>query len=287
MGALDRYLQNPYGNAQTTDGQVQPQIDSSNAIVSLAAMMGPTPAEREAAERRMQKNQAQMAAWTGLFDGLRQLGNLYYTAKGAVPQKYDNPYSQVQQNYQQQRQLYNDMATYRRNYATSLYNLRRQMADDARRNKLADAQADYYNSREETARQKAELDKLKAVRVIKMQDGSLMKFDPASGTAEPLTEADPLYEEYMRSRINKNNRTNTGGGRSTNNGTYGYVKKRWMDANGVWHEERTPTTGERPGPQSPSTPPTPQQPKQESQRKETQTRKDTPAKQGKKKHVGW
>lgn len=202
MGVLDRYLQNPYGNAQTTDGQLQPQIDSSNAIVSLAAMMGPTPAEREAAERRMQKNQAQMAAWTGLFDGLRQLGNLYYTAKGAVSQKYDNPYSQVQQNYQQQRQLYNDMATYRRNYATSLYNLRRQMADDARRNKLADAQADYYNSREETARQKAELDKLKAVRVIKMQDGSLMKFDPVSGNLEQLSESDPLYVQYMQERIN-------------------------------------------------------------------------------------
>ena len=41
-----------------------------------------------------------MLAWTGLFDGLRQLGNLYFTSKGATPQQYtDKPYQQIQQNY--------------------------------------------------------------------------------------------------------------------------------------------------------------------------------------------
>lgn len=226
----------------------QPKVDSSNAIGSLAEILGPTPAEREAEERRLQKNRQQMLMWTGLFDGLRQLGNLYYTTKGAASQQFNSPYGVVNQEYQQQRQLYNDLANYRRNYATSLYNLRRQLNDDTRRNKLADAQANWYDSREEIARQKAELDKMKAARVIKMQDGSLIKFDPVSGTAEPLKEADPLYVEYKRSQINKNNRTGTGGSRrSKNNGTYGYTIRKHTDpATGDIVTTRTPTTGNEP-----------------------------------------
>lgn len=150
---------------------VMPQVDSANAMASLADLMGPTPVEREAAERKMQKSKAQMAAWAGLFDGLRQLGNLYYTTKGATPQRYtDNPYVGAEQNYQQQRQLYNDMANYRRQYAQGLYSLRRQMDDDARRNKLADAQANYYGTRDEVARLKAENDRLKAEAAVRSSD---------------------------------------------------------------------------------------------------------------------
>lgn len=254
----------PNPDVDPVTGQYKPAlpvIDTSNAIGSLAELLGPTPAEREAQELRRQQGKAKMQMWAGLFDGLRQLGNLYAATKGATPQRYtDNPYQQVEQMADAQRQREDALINYGRQYYASLYNMQRQLNDDKRRNLLAEAQANYYNTRDDMARQKAELDKLKAVRVIKMQDGSLMKFDPISGAAEPLSEADPLYVEYKRSQINKNNRTGTGGGGSRNNGTYGYEKRKWVDDNGVWHEERVPTTGTKPGPVQPQQPKEPKQP---------------------------
>lgn len=155
----------PEGFVQTPLDQQQqsyPVVDSSNAIGSLADLLGPTPAEREAQERRMMQNRQKMMAWTGLFDGLRHLGNLYYATKGATPQTLNNPYQLVDKEYQQQRNLYNDMVNYRRQYNTSLYNLRRQMEEDSRKNKLADAQAQWYSTRDEMARMKAENDRQRA-----------------------------------------------------------------------------------------------------------------------------
>ena len=140
----------------------QPQIDPNNAIGSLAEMLGPTPAEREARERRMLENRAKMSAWTGLFDGLRQLGNLYYTTKGATPQQLASPYQAIDNEINQQRAIADANDNYRRQYAQSLYNIRRQMSDDARRDMLAQAQSDYYGTRDEVARMKAENDRQKA-----------------------------------------------------------------------------------------------------------------------------
>jgi len=61
MGVLERYLQltqpQPGTNIsgyQTQQSQ-QPIIDTSNTIGSLAQLLGPTPAEREAQERRRQQ----------------------------------------------------------------------------------------------------------------------------------------------------------------------------------------------------------------------------------------
>jgi len=230
-----------------------PQVDTENAINSIAEMLGPTPAEREARERRALESRAKMSAWAGLFDGLRQFGNLYSVYKGATPQQLSSPYQAIDNEINQQRAIADANDNYRRQYATALYNFRRQMNDDARRNLLTQAQANYYDTRDEVARMKAEndrqkfeLDKLKAVKVIKQKDGSLMKFDPVSGNVEPLTEADPLYLEYVRSQINKNNRTNTGGGRGSggrNNGTYGYKTTTYYDDQGRKVTERVPTTG--------------------------------------------
>lgn len=187
--------------------QQMPQVDTSNAIQSLAQLMGPTPAEREAQERKLLENKRKMIAWTGLFDGLRQLGNLYYATKGATPQQYtDKPYQAIEQNYQQERQLQDYANRYSQAYAKQLFDWQQKMSDTERRNKIAEAQAKYYDTRDEMAKQKAELDKMKAVRVIKQKDGSLMKFDPVSGSIEPLSEADPLYVEYMNSRINATNK---------------------------------------------------------------------------------
>lgn len=204
-------LQNPpmsqYQQENGQQPQQMPQVDTSNAIQSMAQLMGPTPAEREAQERKLLDNKRKMIAWTGLFDGLRHLGNLYYASKGATPQQYtDNPYQQIERNYQQERQYQDALQRNRQAYAQQLYNLQRQADQDEIRKEAHQAQMKYYENRDEIARQKAELDKLKSVRVIKQKDGSLMKFDPVSGSIEPLTEADPLYVEYMNSRINATNK---------------------------------------------------------------------------------
>lgn len=198
-----------------------PKIDSNDVIGSLTGILGPSPEERAAEEQRLQEHRRKMHGWTALFNGLRHLSNLYYAAKGAPGQKLSDPHQQIEQQYQDERKRLADIHASDRNYYTSLWGLYRQINDEQRRNTLAEAQAQYYGTRDEMARQKAELDKLKAVRVIKQKDGSLLKFDPISGEAEPLTEADPLYQEYMRSQINKNNRMGTGrsGGGGRSNGS--------------------------------------------------------------------
>lgn len=142
-----------------TPGTVQPQVDTSNAIGSLAGLMGPTPAEREARERRAQEQKSKMMAWTGLFDGLRQLGNLYYTTKGTAPQKSNyNPYAHVEQEYQQQRQIADALDNYRRQYAQGMYSLRRQMEQDELAREMQKSTLDWRQRQyEDRQRQQQEL----------------------------------------------------------------------------------------------------------------------------------
>ena len=243
MGALERFLQltqqqNPVQSVE------QPQVDTTDTMASLAQLMGPTPAEREAAERRMLQSKAKMAAWTGLFDGLRQLGNLYYTAKGATPQKYDNPYTQVEQNYQQQRQLYNDMANYRKNYATSLYNIRRQMDTDRRTDELHKAKLDWYKNRDEQNAEKVAIQRLKAENDAAYKEATLeekkrmndIMADVYAGRIS-LMEAQEQLAKVRAAHVGT-----SGSGRS--NGTYGYRTTKHIDpATGDVITERVPTTG--------------------------------------------
>ena len=231
----------PHQDGENSQAPIVPQIDGSNVAGSLMGMLGPSPQEKAAEEAQLQKHRRKMHAWTSVFNGLRHLGNLYYTAKGAQPQKYGEPHAAIEKQYQDERKRLDDIQASSQKYYANLWNLYRQGMDERRRTILADAQAKYYGTRDEAAQQKAELDRLKAVRVIKQTDGSLVKYDPVSGETEKLTESDPLYIEWMRSRINKNDRPGGSSGRS--NGTYGDKKKRWMDEQGVWHEERVPTTG--------------------------------------------
>lgn len=220
MGILERYRQltqqanqppQQTGSLQTVtpnDNQQEiPAFDTSNAIQSLAQLMGPTPAEREAEERRLANNKAKMNAWMGLFNGLGALGQLYGATKGAsyAPMTV-NPHQQIEKNYQQEMKNLDDVYKNRQAYAQQLYNWQRQVNEDKRKEKLADAMAQWYGTREDLAQQKSELGKLKAVRVIQKKDGSLLKFDPVSGSIDPLSEADPLYVEYMNSRINATNK---------------------------------------------------------------------------------
>ena len=223
----------------------QPRIDTSNAIGSLAEMLGPTPAEREAQQNRLERGRQQMAMWTGLFDGLRQLSNLYYTAKGGRPQQYSDPYKTIDENYNREVKRLDDLAQYRRAYAKTLYDLQRQAGIEEQNRALNEAKIDWYKGRDDVARMKAENDRLKAVRVIRQKDGSLWKFDPFTGNVEELKESDPLYGQYMQSVINRNNRANTGsssGGRGANNGTYGYKTTTYYDEQGRKITERVPTT---------------------------------------------
>lgn len=231
-----------------------PKIDSNDVVGSLNGILGPSPEERAAEEKRLQEHRRQMHGWTSLFNGLRHLGNLYYAAKGAPGQKFSDPHQQIEQQYQDERKRLADIHAADRNYYTNLWGLYRQVNDEQRRNTLAEAQAQYYGTRDEMARQKSELDKLKAVRVIKQTDGSLVKFDPVTGETEQLKETDPLYVERMHSIIEKNrqqgnaamiraNKAGGGGGRS--NGTYGYRTTKHVDpATGDVITERVPTTGE-------------------------------------------
>lgn len=181
-----------------------PVVDTSNAITSLAGLLGPTPAEREARELRMERGRRQMQMWGGLFDGLRHLGNLYYTTKSATPQRYSDPYVQIDKNYQDARRLADDLDDYQRIYTQQLWNLRRQADDDARRNKLADAQAQYYGTRDEMARLKAENDRLKNEAAIRNYDARTKNYDAKTATEDALR-GDRVRE--IVSRINKNNQT--------------------------------------------------------------------------------
>ena len=224
----------------------QPQIDTGNAIGSLAEALGPTPAEREARQQRMERNRQQMQMWGGLFNGLRQLGNLYYTARGARPQRMEDPSGFINQEADRRQRLQDDMDNYRQRYAMQLYNLQRQQVDEARRAKLADAQASWYDTRGEMARLKGENDRLKAEKYVQLQDGRIAKLNAETGKIEALL---PYQEDEIRSRTNKNNRMGygSGGGRGKNNGTYGYTIRKHTDpATGDVVTTRTPTTGNNP-----------------------------------------
>ena len=228
---------------QTQQTAELPKIDTSDVIGSLNGMLGPTPEERAAEEQRLQQHRQKMHSWAAVFNGIRQLSNLYFTTKGAAPQKYGDPHAEIDQQYQDERKRLADIQAQNQKYYAGLWGMYRQINDEQRRNMLAEAQRDYYGTRDEMAREKAELDRLKAVRVIKQTDGSLVKFDPVTGETEQLSEADPLYIEYKRSQINKNNRTGTGGGRGGGRRDGSYTKERWTDDNGHTWEKRVDGRG--------------------------------------------
>lgn len=229
MGVLERYLQltQPQPEANVSGYQAQqpqlPVIDTSNAIGSLAELLGPTPAEREAQELRRQQGKAKMQMWAGLFDGLRQLGNLYAATKGATPQKYtDNPYQQVEQMADAQRQREDALTNYGRQYYASLYNMQRQLNDDKRRNLLAEAQANYYNTRDEVARMKAENDRLKNEKYVQLLDGRIAKVNAETGKIEKLL---PYQEDKLRSEAQRNRQTGAAAVTRANNSGKGKTGK--------------------------------------------------------------
>ena len=200
MGALERYKQLTQQNGNQPAEAVQPQqpqIDTSDPINSLAGMLV-TPAEREAQQQRMLRNKRRMIAWTGLFDGLRNLGNLYAVSKGAAPQKYtDNPYQTIEQSYQQEQKRQDALFKYRDNYAKQLWSLQRQASDDARRNALSAAQARYYDTRDEMARLKGENDRLKAEKQNEVSDARKEQIELKT---KQMREMHPLQMQNVMAR---------------------------------------------------------------------------------------
>jgi len=198
----DAPLVMPQQSLQVQQPQPQPQmpqVDTSNAIQSLAQLMGPTPAEREAQERKLLENKRKMIAWTGLFDGLRQLGNLYYATKGATPQQYtDKPYQAIEQNYQQERQLQDYANRYSQAYAKQLFDWQQKMSDTERRNKIADAQANYYNTRDEMARLKGENDRLRAEQQASVNEARRKQIELKT---KQLEELHPLQKQKLQAMI--------------------------------------------------------------------------------------
>lgn len=163
MGALTIYDNLKKQREQQAISQPQqPQIDTSDPINSLAGMLV-TPAEREAQQQKLMENKRKMLLWTGLFDGLRNLGNLYSVSKGARPQQYtDNPYKTIEMGYQQEMKNLDDVYKNRQAYAQQLYNWQRMGEQDQMRREAHDAQMKYYQTRDEQNARKMELAEFKA-----------------------------------------------------------------------------------------------------------------------------
>lgn len=176
-------------------------VDTKNALGSVASLLGPSPEERAERERGWQKNKAQMAAWTGLFDGLRGLGNLYYTSRGASPQQFSNPYTQLEHEYDLARQRENDLDAYKRAYAQQLWTMQRQQEDEARRMKLADAQVKYYGNREEMNKLKAENDRLKNEAAIKNTEARTKDVESKTKDREDLRDLNRQKKEAEIKKI--------------------------------------------------------------------------------------
>lgn len=181
-------LQNPPVTARTAEEL--PKIDGNNVIGSLTGILGPSPEERAAEEERLQNHRRQMHGWTALFNGMRHLGNLYYATKGAPGQKFGDPHQQVEQQYQDERRRLAEISDRNQKYYANLYNFRRQLSDDARRDILAKAQADYYGTRDEVARMKAENDRQKSEIERLKREAEIRSIDARTNYTNERTETE-------------------------------------------------------------------------------------------------
>ena len=171
--------------------QITPPADG-NYIGWMKDMLGPTPAEREAQERRLAENKAKMAGWAGLFQGLGALGDLYYASKGVTPSKPTyNPQQQIEQNYQQERQRLDDLYKNRQAYANMLYNIHRQGEEDKRKDAINAAQLEWYKNRDEQNAEKVAIQRMKA------ENDAAYK----TATLEQKERMNDIMAEYYAGRI--------------------------------------------------------------------------------------
>lgn len=167
--------------------QELPKVDTSDAINSLAGLLV-TPEQRKQQELALMKQKRNMAAWTGLFDGLRNIGNLYYTTRGATPQQYtDNLYQQNEKEYQNARAISDDLLKHQDNYARQMIALKQQAEENARKSREIDARVAYYNRP-----------------VFKTNpSGELFMTDPTTGETVKVA-TDEMRQKVQQSIINRN-----------------------------------------------------------------------------------
>lgn len=189
------------------------EIDTTDALGSLVGMLE-TPAEREAKERRLLEHRNKMQMWFGLFDGLRQLGNLYATAKGASPQNLTSTAPVIDQQYQQNRQLINGLGNYRNNYAQQLYNLHRQQQADKRANEEHRAKLDWYKNRDEQNAEKVAIQRFRAEADAAYKEGSLEQKEKILQIRRDVADNLISYREGMLKIAEIKANKPSGGGRS-------------------------------------------------------------------------
>ena len=176
-----------------------PQVDTTNALNSIANLIGPSPAEREAQQQKLLKQKRTMLAWTGLFDGLRQLANLYSVSRGANNMQFtDNPYQTVEKGYQAELKRQDANQSYANAYAKQMVDYKRQAQQDKMSQERHKAQMDWYDTREEMARMKAENDKLKAEQQKSINDARLKQIQTKTKQMEDLY---PLQRKRLEAMI--------------------------------------------------------------------------------------
>lgn len=179
-----------------------PQVDTSDAINSMAGLLGPTPAEREAQQQKLLKQKRNMIAWTGLFDGLRQLANLYTASQGANNMQFtDNPYQTIEQGYQSELKRQDANQHYANSYAKQMIDYKRQAESDQMKRDLQKAQLKWYDTRDEMARMKAENDRIKTEKYVELLDGRIAKINEETGQIIELT---PYKVDTEKSKAEKN-----------------------------------------------------------------------------------
>ena len=208
-----------------------PKIDSENVIGSLRGMLGPSPEERAAEEKRLQDHRQKMHGWTALFNGLRHLGNLYYAAKGAPGQKFSNPHQQIEQQYQDERKRLAEIQEANRNYYAGLYNLRRQSEADQRASESHQMQIDWRNAQlEEQKRQFEERQR---------------QFDERQRQRQQQFEARQRQQQEQFEERQRSKNPTTKGGRSAKNDGGVSETVEWEDDQGRKHKRTVKGGGSR------------------------------------------
>lgn len=212
MDIFERFKQitQPQGNQPVEPQQQQmPQVDTSDAINSLAGLLV-TPEEREARQRKLMENKRKMIGWTALFDGLRQMANLYTASRGANNMQFtDNPYQTIENAYRQEQQIQDGMDKYRDSYARTIYNMQRQADQDKMRQEAQKAQQEWTKSRIELAKEEskrkdamnqANIEKAKAIAENNMQKAHYWELVSLGVPDKQAAELAKIYAQAEKNR---------------------------------------------------------------------------------------
>ena len=230
----------PADQPQQTEGEKKAQKDP-NAIDFFNQILGPTPAEREAQQQRLLKQKRNMIAWTGLFDGLRQLANLYTASRGANNMQFtDNPYQTIEQAYQAEQKRQDANQAYANAYAKQMKEYKRQDISDKMKRDLQKAQIDMYKAREDDLKERRRLADEKNQAYINYQKALENKNAEqaaywkakAEGYPEELASKIAKNEAQRQKALQSSGRNRSSSGSRGNSPYYETVKTEGYDDNG-------------------------------------------------------